>query len=74
MQALLSKTITTLGFLIMATGIYKIYRAIKPDSKTYILSPEEEPFIGAVINHKSAQEGMRFLIYGFLIQALKLIL
>jgi hypothetical protein len=74
MQVLLAKTITTLGFLIIVTGIYKIYRAIKPESKTYILSPGEEPFIGAIIDHRLAREGIRFLIYGFLIQTLKLIL
>lgn len=73
MQVLFSKTLTTLGFLVTITGIYKIHHAIKPESKTYILSPGEKPFVGAVIDHKNAREGIRFVLYGFVIQALKLI-
>lgn len=74
MREIFSKSLTTLGFLIIITGVYKMYHAIKPESKTYILSPGEEPFIGAIIEQKLAREGVRFLIYGLLVQALKLIL
>lgn len=73
MQELLSQTITTFGFLIIMTGVHKIYHAIKPESKTYILSPGEKPFVGAVIEQKLARQGVRFVVYGFLIQMLKLI-
>jgi len=71
---LFSKTITTLGFLVIVTGIYKIYHAIQPESKTYILAPGEKPFVGAVVDHKRAREGVRFVLYGFIIQTFKLII
>ncbi len=70
----LDKIITILGFLVMITGVYKIYCAIKPETRTCIADPGREPFEGAVIDRRLASVGARFLIYGFLIQALRLIL
>jgi hypothetical protein len=66
--------ITILGFLMIIVGIHKVYCAVKPDSKTYIVDPGREPFEGAVIDFKVARQGIRFVVYGFLIQVLQLML
>ena len=69
-----SRFITILGFLVIIAGIHKVYCAVKPDSKTYIVDPGREPFEGAVIDFQTARQGIRFVVYGFLIQVLQLML
>jgi hypothetical protein len=72
-QLLFAKITTVFGFLLILNGIYIFYSSIKPESKTYILSPGEKPFEGSTVERKLAQKGVRFIIYGFLLQSLKLI-
>ncbi|MBN3040607.1 MAG: hypothetical protein JW867_05725 [Candidatus Omnitrophica bacterium] len=69
----LSKIITILGFSITLCGIHKVYCSIKPETKRYEAGPDGKDFEGALIEQKLAKEGIRFVIYGFLIQALSLI-
>tara|TARA_B100000315_G_scaffold174050_1_gene162499 strand:+ start:2187 stop:2387 length:201 start_codon:yes stop_codon:yes gene_type:complete len=64
---------TVLGFLVILTGVHKLYCSIKPESERCSVSPGEEPFEGATVNEKLYTSGVRFIIYGFLIQLLRLV-
>ena len=69
----LAKLMTVLGSLVIITGIHKLYCSIKPESERYVASPDEEPFEGAVVDNKLSKSGIRFIIYGFLIQLIRLV-
>jgi hypothetical protein len=69
----IENVVIVFGFLLALNGVYTLYISIRPESKTYIVDPGEKPFEGGVVDLKLAKKGVRFIIYGFLFHALKLI-
>ena len=70
---MIEKAITVFGFLFILNGLYTSYLSIKPESRTYIVAPDEKPFEGGTVSAAIARKGMRFMVYGFLLHLLKLI-
>ncbi|MBN3040605.1 MAG: hypothetical protein JW867_05715 [Candidatus Omnitrophica bacterium] len=60
--------LTFLGLLITLTGIYKIHRAVRYNPATKITFHTKEPHDAAIIDFYQARIGLRYTIYGFLIQ------
>ncbi len=65
--------LTILGLLITLSGIYKLHLAIKYDNTSKITFHNKEPQEAAIIDFYQAKSGLRYTLYGFLIQALSVI-
>jgi hypothetical protein len=65
--------LTILGLLITLTGIYKLHLAIKFDNTSKVTFHNKESHDAAIIDFYQAKSGLRYTLYGFLIQALTVI-
>ena len=68
-----STYLTILGLLTTLTGIYKLHHSVKTNPATEITYHAKEPRDAAIIDYHQARSGLRFTIYGFLIQMLTVI-
>ena len=66
--------IIILGFAISLNGIHRFYQAIKVDPQREIVVHQKDSHQGAIIDFVEARTALRFLVYGFLIQAASLVL
>jgi len=61
--------VTILGLLTTLTGVYKLHLSVKPDMASEVTFHAKKPHDAGIIDFYKAREGLRYTIYGFLIQA-----
>ena len=66
--------ITILGLLTTLVGVYKLHLSVKPDSTSEVTFHAKKPHQAGIIDFYRAREGLRYTIYGFLIQATTILL
>ena len=68
-----SQYLTILGLLVTLTGVYKLHHAVKPDSAAAVTFHTKEPHDAAIIDFYEARQGLRYTVYGFLIQTVTIL-
>jgi hypothetical protein len=62
--------LTIFGLLITLSGIYKLHLAVRVDNARKITFHTKELHDAAIIDFYQAKLGLRYTVYGFLIQVL----
>jgi hypothetical protein len=63
-----------LGLLTTLAGVYKLHLSVKPDKTSEVTFHTKKPHEAGIIDFYRAREGLRYTIYGFLIQAMTILL
>lgn len=66
--------IMILGLLTTLTGVYKLHLSVKPDMASEVAFQTKKPHEAGIIDFYQARQGLRYTIYGFLIQATAVLL
>ncbi len=69
-----SQYITILGLIITLSGVHKLHQAVRANPAVEIKYHTKQAHDAAIIDFYQAREGLRYTIYGFLIQMLTVIL
>ena len=66
--------VTILGLLITLTGVHKLHRAVKRDASAKVAFKTHEIHDAGIIDFYLARQGLRYTIYGFLLQTITIIM